>query len=78
MGISSYKVDGSEKVKLNSFPTDSKSDKVDKEEIIKKTEKILKKWGFFRNVYMQRARKDFLLFCRLLMQQVRTVQSNML
>lgn len=37
MGISRYKVDGSKKIKIDSFPTDSKADKVDKEKILKKT-----------------------------------------
>lgn len=48
MGISKYKVDGSKKVKLDSFSTNSKADKVDKEEILKKTEKNLKEMGLYQ------------------------------
>lgn len=48
MGISRYKVDGTKKVDLYSFPTDSKSDKVDKDEIIKKTEKNLQEMGLLQ------------------------------
>lgn len=48
MGISKYKVDGDKKVKLSSFPTNSKADKVDKEEIIKKTAENLQEMGLLQ------------------------------
>lgn len=48
MGISKYKVDGDKKVKLNSFPTNSKADKVDKEEILKKTAENLQEMGLLQ------------------------------
>ena len=38
MSIKDYRVDGSKKMKLADFPTDSRQDKVDKQEILKKTE----------------------------------------
>ncbi len=39
MSLKKYCIDGEKKLKLNKIPTDSKSDKVDKEEIQKKTVK---------------------------------------
>ncbi|MBQ0000037.1 MAG: polyphosphate kinase 2 family protein [Clostridiales bacterium] len=38
MSLKTYKVDGSKKFSLSKLPTDSKKDKVDKEEILRKTE----------------------------------------
>lgn len=39
MGLKKYCIDGENKLKLDKIPTDSKSDKVEKEEIVKKTAK---------------------------------------
>lgn len=49
MGISNYKVDGSKKVKLASFPTDSKADNVNKEDILKKTEENIEEMGLLQD-----------------------------
>lgn len=48
MGLNKYKVDGTNTVKLDDFPTNSKSDKVDKEEIKKKTQKNLEEMGILQ------------------------------
>ena len=39
MGLKKYCIDGENKLDLDKIPTDSKSDKVEKEEIVKKTAK---------------------------------------
>lgn len=48
MDISRYRVDGSKKADLNSFPTDSKADQVDKEEIKQKTAQNLQEMGLLQ------------------------------
>lgn len=48
MGLNKYKVDGTNTVKLDDFPTNSKSDKVDKDEIKKKIQKNLEEMGILQ------------------------------
>lgn len=48
MSIERYKVDGSKTIVLDEFPTDSKSDKIKKEEIKMKTEKNLEEMGLLQ------------------------------
>jgi len=61
MGISRYKVDGSKKFDLDSIPTDSKEDKVDKEEILKKTEKNLEEMGLLQEKLYAEGKEGLLI-----------------
>lgn len=61
MGISKYKVDGDKRVKLDSFPTDSKADKVSKEEIVEKTEKNLQEMGILQEKLYAEGKEGLLI-----------------
>ena len=49
MGVKKYRVDGSEKYHTGDFPTNSKKDGVDKEEILAKTKKNVEKIGLLQD-----------------------------
>lgn len=78
MSLKDYRFDGEEKLELRGMNTGAKKDGVDKEDILRRTEKNLGRIEALQDKLYADGRESVLIsFCRLWMPQARTALSSM-
>ena len=77
MSLKDYRFDGEEKLELRGMNTGAKKDGVDKEDILRRTEKNLGRIEALQDKLYADGRSPCSSFCRLWMPQARTALSSM-